>query len=298
MPEVDVSICIVTLNARDYLRNCLISLQNDCSEYSREIIIVDNQSTDETLQMLRQEFRSVLVIENDKNEGFARPMNRAMRTAGGRYILLLNPDTLIPPKAIDILVRFMDEHLEAGVCGPKVLNEDGTLQKPCRRGDPTPLAVISYFTGLDRLFPHQKLFGGYLLGYLDEDEINQVGGVSGSCMLIRRNVIDKIGFLDEQFFAYQEDADFCRRARQTGFKVYYVPASHISHFGGRGGSRVQPVRAIISWHLSYLKYYRKHLASDYFFLFNWLYYGMISIKLAFSLIINAVRKEKYAGPKR
>jgi GT2 family glycosyltransferase len=298
MSALDISICIVTLQARDYLRDCLNSLNSDCSLYSREIIVVDNRSEDGTIDMLRQDFQSVIVIENDGNEGFVRPMNQAMLAANGRYILLLNPDTIIPPRAVDTLVKFMEEHPEAGVCGPKVLNEDGTLQKPCRRGEPTPLAVVSYFTGLDRLFPRQKLFGGYLLGYLDEDQINPVGGVSGSCMLIRREVIDNIGYLDERFFAYQEDADFCCRTRQAGWKVYYVPTAKITHYGGRGGSRVQPVRAITAWHLSYLAYYRKHLASHYLFLFNWLYYGLIFIKLAFSLISNALRKEKYAGPKR
>ncbi len=298
MATIDVSICIVTLQARDYLRDCLNSLNIDCSQYSREIIVVDNRSEDGTVEMLRRDFQSVMVIENDGNEGFVRPMNQAIRSAQGRFLLLLNPDTLIPPGSVDTLINFMEEHPEAGICGPKVLNEDGTLQKPCRRGEPTPMAVISYFTRLDGLFPHQKLFGGYLLGYLDEDEINQVDGVSGSCMLIRREVVDKIGYLDERFFAYQEDADFCHRTRQAGWKVYYVPTAKITHFGGRGGSRVQPVRAILAWHFSYLAYYRKHLASHYFFLFNWLYYGMIFMKLAFSLISNAFRKEKYAGPKR
>jgi GT2 family glycosyltransferase len=298
MSAVDITICIVTLQACDYLRDCLNSLNSDCSQYTREFIVADNHSEDGTVDMLRRDFPSVLVIENDENAGFAKPMNQAMRSSQGRFLLLLNPDTLIPPQAVDTLVKFLEEHPEAGICGPKVLNEDGTLQKPCKRGEPTPLAVISYFTRLDRLFPHQKLFGGYLLGYLDEDEINQVEGVSGSCMLIRREVIDKIGYLDERFFAYQEDADFCRRACQAGWKVYYVPTAKITHFGGRGGSRVQPVRAILAWHFSYLAYYRKHLASHYFFIFNWLYYGLIFMKLAFSLIINVLRKEKYAGPKR
>lgn len=298
MSVVDVSICIVTLQAREYLRDCLDSLNNDHSQYSREIIIVDNHSDDGTVEMLRQGFQSVTLIENDRNEGFVRPMNRALHAAQGRVLLLLNPDTLVPPGAIDIMIKFMDEHPEAGVCGPKVLNEDGTMQKPCRRGEPTPLAVISYFAGLDKLFPHRKLFGGYLLGYLDENEINQVDGVSGSCMLIRREVVEKIGYLDERFFAYQEDADFCHRVRQAYWKVFYVPTAKITHYGGRGGSRVQPVRSILAWHLSYLAYYRKHLASSYFFIFNWLYYGLIFIKMAFSLTINALRKEKYAGPKR
>lgn len=295
---IDVSICIVTLNARDYLRDCLLSLGKDCNQYTREVIVVDNHSDDGTLAMLSQDFPSVRVIENEDNQGFVRPMNQAMRAARGRFILLLNPDTLAPAGAVDGLVKFMEDHPEAGVCGPKVLNEDGTFQKPCRRGDPTPLAVISYFTRLDRLFPRQKLFGGYLLGYLDENQTYPVGGVSGSCMLIRREVVDRIGYLDERFFAYQEDADYCYRARMAGWKVFYVSTVQIVHYGGRGGSRVQPMRSIVAWHRSYLEYYRKNLASRYFILFNGFYYGLIYLKLGLSLAVNALRKEKYAGPKR
>jgi GT2 family glycosyltransferase len=117
-------------------------------------------------------------------------------------------------------------------------------------------------------------------------------------MLIRREVIDQIGYLDERFFAYQEDADFCFRARQAGWKVYYVPTAQITHFGGRGGSRVQPYRSIIEWHRSYWLYYRKNLAKDYCFLFNWLYYLAMLVKLVLSLSINLFRKEKFAHGKR
>ncbi|HSO27562.1 MAG TPA: glycosyltransferase, partial [Anaerolineales bacterium] len=172
---------------------------------------------------------------------------------------------------------------------------DGTLQKPCRRGESRPWAVMSYLLGLWRLFPQSKFFGGYLLNYLPEDATNRVDGVSGSCMLIRRAVIDQIGYLDERFFAYQEDADYCFRARRAGWDVYYHPAAQIIHYGGWGGSRVQPYRSIVAWHRSYLLYYRKNLAKDYPFFFNGLYYLLMVAKLGMALALNVFRRGKFAG---
>jgi GT2 family glycosyltransferase len=190
------------------------------------------------------------------------------------------------------LVNFMNTRSEVGICGPKVLNTDLTLQKPCRRGESTPWAVITYFTGLSKLFPQSKLFSRYLMTYLDENEDNPVDGVAGSCMLIRRAVIEQIGYLDEQFFAYQEDADLCFRARQAGWKIYYVPQAQIIHYGGLGGSRVEPYRSIFEWHRSYYLYYKKNLSKNYFFLFNWLYYLLMLIKFGVTLVANLFRRNK------
>ncbi len=294
---VDVSVCIVTYKARDLLRDCLCSLAANTQLASLEVIVVDNGSGDGVGEMLQQEFPTVRFIQNQGNEGYTRPNNQALQISRGRYLLLLNPDTLILPEAIDRLVDFLEGHPEAGVCGPKVLNPDLTLQKPCRRGESRPWAVISYFTGLSRLFPKSRLFGEYLMNYMDEDLLHQVAGVSGSCMLIRREVTDQIGFLDERFFAYQEDADFCFRTRQAGWKIYYVPQAQIIHYGGMGGSRVQPYRSIYQWHRSYFLYYRKNLAKDYFFAFNWLYYGAMLLKFGLAVLLNLLHKGKFAPPR-
>ena len=296
--DFDISICIVTLNARDYLRDSLRSIECTLAGLRAEVIVVDNHSNDGTVEMLRQDFPWVRLIENEKNEGFARPTNKALRLAGGRYCLLLNPDTVILDNAIQKLVAFLNEHTEIGICGPKALNRDGSLQKACRRGVSRPWAVLSYFTGLSMLFPHSKLFGGYLLNYMDEDEVHEVDGVSGSCMLIRREVMDQIGLLDDRYFAYQEDADYCFRAKKAGWKIFYMPEAEITHYGGLGGSRVYPYRSIYEWHRSYFLYYRKNLAREYFFLFNWLYYLAMVFKLFLSLLVNMFRTDKFAGPKR
>ena len=178
---------------------CILLAENPPAA-AYEIILVDNASSDGTLEMLRAEFPTVQVIVNDHNTGYTAPMNQALRQGSGRYLMQLNPDTLVPPGALHALLEFMDAHPEVGICGPKVLNADGSLQKSCRRGNSRPWAVISYFLGLSRLFPRSKFFGGYHQNHLPEDDINPVDGVAGSCMLIRREVVDQIGFLDERLF--------------------------------------------------------------------------------------------------
>jgi GT2 family glycosyltransferase len=295
--EPDLSICIVTYHAKDLLSDCLRSLRENTA-LDFEVIVVDNGSKDGVGKMLQQECPEVKFLENNTNLGYTFPMNQALRQAKGRCLLQLNPDTLILPLSLDKLVEFLDTHPEAGICGPKVLNRDHSLQKPCRRGEPKPWAVLTYFLGLSALFPKSELFGQYLMNYMDENQTHLVAGVSGSCMLIRRAVIDQIGYLDERFFAYQEDADFCLRARQAGWQVYYVSTTQIVHYGGFGGSRVEPYRSIYEWHKSYFLYYRKNLANKYIFIFNWLYYLAMLIKLGISLILNFVRTDKFAGSRK
>jgi GT2 family glycosyltransferase len=296
-PHPDLSICIVTFQARDLLNECLVSIQEQTRKHY-EVIIVDNGSQDGTIEMLRQSFPQVKIIQNQQNLGYTRPMNQALRLGQGRYLLQLNPDTKVLDSALDRLVDFMDENPNIGICGPKVLNRDGSLQKPCRRGEPRPLAVIAYFTGLANRFPQNQRLGEYLMSYMDEDEIHPVKSVSGSCMVIRKGVVDQIGFLNEIYFAYQEDADFCFQARQAGWQVVYYPKAQIVHYGGMGGSRVQPYRSIFEWHRSYYLYYKSNLARDYFFLGNWLFYLVMLVKLGLALLTNSLRKDKYAGSRK
>jgi GT2 family glycosyltransferase len=298
MPAIDLSICIVTFQACNLLRDCLLSIRENPPDGRYEVVIVDNGSSDGTVQMLRDEFPELCLIENRTNRGYTAPMNQALRQGRGRFLLQLNPDTLVLPGALQNLMDFFDAHPEAGICGPKVLNRDGSLQKPCRRGESRPWAVFTYFTGLWKLFPRSKLFGGYLMNYMDEDQTHEAAGVSGSCMLIRREVIEAIGYLDERFFAYQEDADFCFQARRAGWKIFYVPSARIIHYGGYGGSRVQPYRSIYEWHRSYFLHYRKNMAGDYFFLFNGFYYLAMGLKLSLELFRNLLRREKFAGSRK
>ncbi len=279
-----LSLCVVTYQAAPFLRECLESIRQFTPASSFEVIVVDNASSDGTLAMLEKEFPEVELVSNSANLGYAASMNKAMKVARGRYLVQLNPDTIVQKNSFDVLVTFMEQHPEVGICGPKVLNPDGTMQKSCRRGESTPLAVIAQFTGLARLFPASPRLAQYTMSYRDENEIHPVAGVSGSCMLVRREVVDQIGFLDERFFAYQEDADYCFRARRAGWLVYYVPTAQIIHFGGMGGSHVNPYRSMWEWHRSYWNYYRKNLAENYPAWFNGIYYTLMLVKLGLGAV--------------
>jgi len=295
---MDLSICIVSFNTRDLLRDCLNSIFSSLTQYSYEVIVADNGSADGSSEMLAAEFPQVQVIQNTSNLGYTVPMNQALRAAAGRYLMQLNPDTVLTPGLLESLLGFMESQPRVGICTPKVLNSDGTLQMQCRRSAARPWDAITYILGFSKLFPRSRLFGRYLMEYLPEDQINEVEAVSGSCMLIHRGVVDQIGYLDEQFFAYQEDAEFCFRARKAGWQIYYVPTAQLTHFGGLGGSRFVPYRGIYAWHRSYYLYYRKHLAREYFFMVNWLVYLGIGLKYLFAMLINALRKEKIVGSKK
>ena len=296
--NIDVSICIVTYRARDFLRDSLRSIYGTVNTLSFEIIVVDNHSEDGTVEMLGQEFPNVHLLVNDHNTGYTYPNNQAIRESSGRYIMLINPDTLVKPNAISELVKFLDEHPEAGIVSPKVLNRDGTLQKQCRRSEARPWDTFCYFSGLSKIFPNDKRFAGYLMTYLSEDIVHEAEAVSGSCMLIRRTVIEQIGGLDENFFAYQEDTDFCRRTRMADWKIFFNPSAQIVHFAGEGGSGVQPFRSIVEWHRSYYLYYRKHFSKDYWFVFNGIYYLGMFIKLGISLLANLFRRKKIVGTRK
>ncbi|MHC1732024.1 MAG: glycosyltransferase family 2 protein [Bacteroidales bacterium] len=298
MGAPDLSICIVSYNTRDLLSDCLSSLYAAGLRASFEVIVVDNGSGDGSVEMLRQAYPQVRVVENHSNMGYTRPNNQALKLASGNYAVLLNPDTYVCPGAFDTLIGYMDAHPEVGVCTPKVLNRTGTLQKQCRRSAARPWDVVTYFTGLSRLFPKSPLFARYLKTYLDENQTSEVEAVSGSCMLIRRVVIEQIGYLDEAFFAYQEDADYSFRVRQAGWKIHYVPGAQIVHYGGHGGSQVQVYQSIYHWHRSYFLYYNKHLAREYFFLVNWAMYGLMSAKFLLAIVSAALRKDKVAGTRK
>ena len=294
----DLSFCIVTYQAEVYLRGCLASLRQFPPHLPFEVIVVDNASTDGTVEFIEHEFPEVTFIKNTANRGYAASMNQALKLAQGRYLVQLNPDTIVQENTFDALVSFMEQHLKVGICGPKVLNPDGTMQKSCRRGESTPLAVIAQFSGLARLFPNNPQLAQYTMGFLDENETHPVAGVSGSCMLVRREVVGQIGYLDEQFFAFQEDADYCFRARQAGWLVYYVPTAQIIHFGGLGGSHVHPFRSMWEWHRSYWTYYRKNLAVNYPFWFNGIYYLMMLVKLGLSSLGELIGLGRFSSSRK
>lgn len=293
-----LGICIVTRQSADEMISCLTSLFEQSPNLDMQVVVVDNDSNDGTEENIRLKFPSVHLIVNKENLGFSRAVNQGLKTLDAQYYLLLNPDTVILDNALQKLIKFMDENLEAGICIPKVLNRDGSLQYQCRRGEGRPWETFSYFLGLASLFPNDQRFTGYLLNHLDNEKVSEVKAVSGSCMMIRREVVDQIGYLDERYFAYQEDTDYCMQARQAGWKVFFVPLAQVIHYGGRGGSASNPYFGVYHWHLSYFLYYRKNLAKDYPFWFHPMYYLVMLIKMIFNLVVLLISREKVVGTRK
>ena len=277
-----ISFCIVNLNAKNHLRNCLKAISGSTKFDSYEIIVVDNNSKDDSVKLLRFNHPEVKLIINSRNEGYTKAMNQALRLSKGKYKVVVNPDTELFPESIDVMINHMKSAKDIGIIGPKVINNDGSFQKSCRRGIARPAAVFSYFLGLSERYPLNKKFTGYHLNHLDENTIHEVIGVSGSCMLINNKLISEIGYFDERYFAYQEDSDYCLMAIDNGWKIYYNPNATAKHYGGRGGAHSLPSKALFEWHRSYYRYYDKHFSKDYSTLFNLFYYSIMLGKLIFS----------------
>lgn len=258
-----VSICIVSFNALEYLEKCLLSLRKRPRSIQYQIIVVDNASQDESKNLVRKEFSEVLLIENQDNLGFSKATNQAMLAASGEYLLWLNSDTIVSPEAIEGLVQFLANNPKCGIVGPKILNSDGTFQPQCKRGLPTPWNSFVYLTRFYRLFPSHPKFTQYLLSHLDEDHPNPVTSVSGACLLCNREVLNQIGLIDENIFAFGEDLDWCLRANQAGWEVWYYPYVSIIHFGGKGGSASLPLRRILSLHQAMWIFFKKHFKQLY-----------------------------------
>ncbi len=232
-----LSIIIVNYNVRQFLENALTSISRAIEGLRAEVLVVDNASRDNSVAMVLKSFPWVRVIANEENVGFARANNQALREAKGTYVLLLNPDTIVQEDTFRVMIRYLDAHPEVGLAGCKVLNPDGSFQLPCRRSFPTPWVAFTKMFGLSALFPSSRLFGKYNLTYRSPDATYPVDAVSGSFMMIRRSVVEKIGGLDESFFMYGEDLDWCFRVREAGYAVAYVHETSVIHYRGQSTRR-------------------------------------------------------------
>ena len=239
---MDLSVVIVSYNVSSFLDQALTTLKDSARGLDVEVFVTDNASTDTSVAMVREKHAWVKLIENEHNIGFAGATNQALKKAAGRYVLLLNPDTVLRRDTLKTMVRFLDDHPKAGIAGCKVLNPDGTLQLACRRGFPTPGVAFFKMVGLSDLFPKSRTFGGYNLTYLNPDSLTEVDAVSGSFMMIRKEVLDTVGFLDESFFMYGEDLDICYRVKQAGWEIFYVPDTEIIHFKGESTKTVSTLK--------------------------------------------------------
>jgi N-acetylglucosaminyl-diphospho-decaprenol L-rhamnosyltransferase len=258
---VDLSIVILSWNVCDLLRQCLKSvardrpLSADHPLLATEIIVVDNASSDGSAEMVRAEFPDVRLIANQANRGYTGGNNDGTAAAIGRYVMILNPDTRVLDDALAALVSYADVHPDVGVVGPQLLNSDGSVQSS-RRRFPTLITGLFESTWLEPLAPRNVLQRYYVLDQPD-DAIQEVDWLFGACFLVRREVIQQVGALDEGFFMYSEEMDWCRRIRQAGWKVVYLPEAQVIHYGGKSSDQVAAQRHIY-FQTSKVRYFRKH----------------------------------------
>ncbi len=227
---IDVSIIIVAWNVRELLNDCLKSVYDETKGIDFEVIYVDNASEDGSVEMVTKEFPKVRIIENEKNEGFIRANNQAIEVAKGRYVLLLNSDTVVLDNAIAKMVKFADENPEAALVGCKVVNLDKTLLRTCFMS-PSCLNMLLSVTCLNRLFPRSKFFGRERLTWWDYGSSREVEVICGCCSLVRMKAIKEVGLMEELYFVYGDDPDWCYRFRSNGWKILFTPEAKIIHIG-------------------------------------------------------------------
>jgi hypothetical protein len=260
---MDLSVIIVSYNVSSFLDQALATLEDSARGLAYEVFVVDNASSDDSVEMVRRRHQGVRLIENRENRGFAAANNQALSHVSGRYILLLNPDTVLRRDTIPAMIGFLDDHPEAGGAGCKVINPDGTLQLACRRGFPTPGVAFFKMIGLSGLFPQSRTFGAYNLTYLDPDVVTEVDAISGSFMMLRKEALDRIGFLDEAFFMYGEDLDLCYRIKEAGWKIYYVPLTEIIHFKGESAKTVSTLKSVRDFYTAMHIFVEKHYRGSF-----------------------------------
>ena len=227
---VDLHVIIVSFNTRELLRDCLASVaESDLGGRSLALTVVDNGSGDGSADIVDSFFPHYGLVRNE-NRGYAQANNLGMRLRDARYHLLLNADTLLPPRALARVVDYMEEHENVGALGPRLVQADGSLDQACRRGFPTPLNALGKYTGLARLFPRSRRLASYNLTYLDPDEESEVDSVVGAFMLLRTRALREVGGLDETFFMYGEDLDLCYRLKSSGWRVLYWPEVTVLHY--------------------------------------------------------------------
>jgi len=259
MNVTEVSVVVVNWNTQDILRDCLRSIYEQGGEIDLEVIVIDNASTDGSVEMVKKDFPQVTLVENSQNRGFAAANNQGIDISKGRYVLLLNSDTVVLDNAIAKTVAFADSHPEAAIVGCRVLNPDRTLQPTCFMF-PSILNMLLSSTYLYKLFPKSKFFGREQMTWWDRSDVREVDVVTGCFMLVRRKAIQQVGTMDEQFFMYGEETDWCCRFRQAGWKVMFNPVCEIIHLGGQS-SRQKRSKMILQLRGSILLFMKKHNSS-------------------------------------
>lgn len=287
---IDLSIIIVNYNTQHLLYRLLTSVAKSAfNNKIYEVIVVDNASCDKSIVMIKKTFPTVKLISNQKNLGFSKANNQAIKLCQGRLVLLLNSDTLLMPKTLPAMIDFMDKNVQFAAATCRIELPNGNLDQACHRGFPTPWAALTFFSGLENVFPRSILFGSYHQTWKDLTKIHEVDVISGAFFLLRRAVIQKIGLLDERFFAYAEDIDWCLRIRKKGYKIAFNPQTKVIHYKTSSGRKKfqgkkitqeeKIVRQMAKKHFfeTMKLFYDKHYTNQYPLLLRWLVLNGIKV---------------------
>lgn len=286
-----ISIVIVNYNVEYFLEQCLNSVYTALKNIEGEVFVVDNNSIDGSVEMVREKFPQANLIANKENLGFSKANNQAMRQAKGKYILLLNPDTVVEEDTFQKCLAFMDKTPDAGGLGVRMIDGKGNFLPESKRGLPTPAVAFYKIFGISRIFPKSKRFGKYHLGYLNEFETNECEILSGAFMLMRKEALDKVGLLDETFFMYGEDIDLSYRIIQGGYKNFYFPETQIIHYKGES-TKKSSINYVFVFYRAMVIFAEKHFSQKnaklFSFLINLAIYFRASLALASRFIKKAI----------
>jgi GT2 family glycosyltransferase len=297
MAQADLSIIILSYNTKQITLEAIESIEKnypkEVADGTYEVIVCDNSSTDGSLEAFKEykkksKIKTFHAIDNGGNIGFSAGNNKGVPLAKGRYVLFLNPDTIVYPKTLTHMVEFMDAHPDAGAASCKLINKDGALDFNCHRGFPTPWASFCYFSGFQRIFPHSKFFAGYTQGWKNLKTTHEVDAIEGAFMIMPVEIGEKVGWWDDDYFFYGEDLQFCYDIRKLGYKIYYVGEVSIMHIGGAASgikkksqnittANVEIKRKLQKARFDAMKiFYRKNYENSYPAIVKWIMFSGIN----------------------
>lgn len=284
-----LSVVIVNYNVKYFLEQCLYAVRKAKHNLAIEVFVVDNHSVDGSIEMLKDKFPEVILIENKDNVGFSVANNQAMKLAKGEYVLLLNPDTVVQEDTFVKVCDFMDAHPDAGGLGVKMIDGKGQFLPESKRGLPTPFVAFCKIVGLSALFPQSKKFGQYHLGFLDKNKTHVVDVLAGAFMLMRKTVLDEVGLLDETFFMYGEDIDLSYRIQLGGYQNYYFPETQIIHYKGES-TKKSSVNYVFVFYNAMIIFAEKHFSKSNAKLFSFLINIAIYLRAGLAIAARVLRK--------
>ncbi len=283
-----LSVIIVNYNVQHFLEQCLHSVFKASKNTNTEIIVVDNNSVDGSVAMVKEKFPQAVVLENKKNTGFSYANNQAIKIAKGEYVLLLNPDTVVEEDTFEKVIAFMDAHPDAGGLGVKMIDGKGNFLPESKRGLPTPSVAFYKIFGFSKLFPKSKTFGKYHLGFLDKDQTHEIEILSGAFMLLRKKALDTVGLLDERFFMYGEDIDLSYRILLGGYKNYYFPETRIIHYKGES-TKKSSVNYVFVFYRAMVIFAEKHFSQNNAKLFSFLINLAIYLRAGAAIVVRFLK---------